>query len=284
MDVELRHLRALVAIAEEGTITAAAETLRLTQPALSRTLAQLEQRVGVRLLDRSGRRPALTPAGRTLSEHGRVILARVQAAVADAAAVDRPLRLGYSCSVLGRFTVPLLRSWRREHPQTPLELRRHDTGAAGLATGEVDVAVLRRPVADAGLWVEELYWEERFAALPDNHPLACRPSVTLDQLASGTLALCPGLSTVHLDLWPPAARPAHTVEVRDVDEWLTVIATGDVFGVAAAGTCESHPHPGVRYVPVADAPATTVYLARPAHPTHPRTGDLLALARQLTAG
>ena len=64
MDVELRHLRALVTIAAEGTVTAAAVRLRITQPALSRTLHQLEQRVGAVLVDRSTRHLALTPTGR----------------------------------------------------------------------------------------------------------------------------------------------------------------------------------------------------------------------------
>jgi DNA-binding transcriptional LysR family regulator len=281
--VELRHLRALEAVAEAGTVTAAAGRLHMTQPALSRTLAQLEARVGLRLIDRTPRRLALTSAGRTLLDHGRAILAHLEAALADTRAVSRPLRLGYTCAVLGRQTVPLLRAWRRGHPHTPLDVARRDNSTAGLATGDADVAVLRTVPADPRIRVEALYTEDRVAALPDDHPLADRERVTLDELTAEPalpLALWPKTGTASPDLWEPGRRPARTVEVGNVDEWLNLIATGGAFGLGAAGTAESHGLPGVRFVPVCDAPAATVYLARPVHPTHPRTEEFLAAVRE----
>ncbi|MEU8549666.1 LysR family transcriptional regulator [Streptomyces roseoverticillatus] len=284
MDVELRHLKALAAIADEGTVTAAAALLHVTQPALSRTLAQLEARVGVRLVDRSSRHLDLTPAGVTLLGHGRAILAHVDAALADTRAVSRPLRLGYTCAVLGQQTVPLLRSWRRSHPHVPLEVARRDNRTAGLATGDADVAVLRTRPRDPRIRTEALYTEDRIAALPDDHPLAGRPRVRLAELTEDPglpLAMWPETGTASPDLWPPAQRPSRTIEVHNVDEWLNLIATGDAFGLAAAGTGESHGHPGVRFVPVEDAPAATVYLASPAHPTHPRTEEFLAAVREV---
>ncbi|WP_367129473.1 MULTISPECIES: LysR family transcriptional regulator [Streptomyces] len=283
MDVELRHLKALAAIAEAGTVTAAAARLHVTQPALSRTLAQLEARVGVRLVDRSSRHLDLTPAGATLLGHGRAILAHLDAALADTRALSRPLRLGYTCAVLGQQTVPLLRSWRRSHPHVPLEVVRQDNHTAGLATGDTDVAVLRTRPRDPRIRTEALYTEDRIAALPDDHPLAGRARVRLAELAEDPrlpLAVWPETGTGSPDLWPPAQRPSRTVEVHNVDEWLNVIATGDAFGIAAAGTGESHGHPGVRFVPVEDAPAATVYLAGPAHPTHPRTEEFMAAVRE----
>ncbi|MFF8811632.1 LysR family transcriptional regulator [Streptomyces pactum] len=284
-DVELRHLRALDAVAEAGTVTAAAARLHMTQPALSRTLAQLEARVGVRLVDRSSRHLALTPAGTTLLGHGRAILAHLDAALADTRAVSRPLRLGYTCAVLGRQTVPLLRSWRRTHPHTPLVVVRQDNSTAGLATGDTDVAVLRTVPADPRIRTEALYTEDRVAALPDDHPLADRDGVLMAELTAGglPLALWPDTGTASPDLWPPERRPDRTVEVGNVDEWLNLIAGGGAFGLGAAGTAESHGHPGVRFVPVVDAPAATVHLARPAHPTHPRTEEFLAAVREVVS-
>lgn len=286
MDVELRHLKALAAIAEAGTVTAAAARLHMTQPALSRTLAQLEARVGVGLVDRSSRHLDLTPAGETLLGHGRAILAHLDAALADTRAVERPLRLGYTCAVLGQQTVPLLRTWRQAHPHAPLEVVRQDNSTAGLATGDTDVAVLRTVPTDPRIRTEALYTEDRVAAVPDDHPLAGRDRVQLAELTSSPalpLALWPDTGTASVDLWPPAQRPHRTIEVRNVDEWLNLIATGGAFGVGAAGTAESHGHPGVRFVPVEDAPVTTVYLARPAHPTHPRTEEFLAAVREVVS-
>ncbi|MBD0743960.1 LysR family transcriptional regulator [Streptomyces sp. CBMA152] len=286
MDVELRHLKALAAIAEAGTVTAAAARLHMTQPALSRTLAQLEARVGVGLVDRSSRHLDLTPAGETLLGHGRAILAHLDAALADTRAVERPLRLGYTCAVLGQQTVPLLRTWRQAHPHAPLEVVRQDNSTAGLATGDTDVAVLRTVPTDPRIRTEALYTEDRVAALPDDHPLAGRDRVQLAELTSSPalpLALWPDTGTASVDLWSPAQRPHRTIEVRNVDEWLNLIATGGAFGVGAAGTAESHGHPGVRFIPVEDALVTTVYLARPAHPTHPRTEEFLAAVREVVS-
>ncbi|MFB7631088.1 LysR family transcriptional regulator [Streptomyces sp. NPDC056149] len=284
MDVELRHLKALVVIAEEGTITAAAARLRLTQPALSRTLAALEGHLDVRLVDRSSRHLTLTPAGRTLREHGQAILAHVDAALAETTAVSRPLRVGYTCAVLGELTVPLLRSWRRSHPHVTLELRRVDSRTAGLATGETDVAVLRTRPADARLRAEALYLEERVAALPDDHALAARPALTLAELADESLVACPEAGAASVELWPRERRPESVRVVDNVDAWLTTIAAGDAVGIAAAGTRESHQHPGVAYVPVTDAPAATVYVAHPAQPTHPQTTEFLAVVREAVSG
>ncbi len=302
-DVELRHLRALDAVAEAGTVTAAAARLHMTQPALSRTLAQLETRVGVRLVDRSSRHLALTSAGTTLLGHGRAILARLDAALADTRTVVRPLRLGYTCAVLGRQTVPLLRSWRRTHPRVPLDVVRQDNSTAGLATGDTDVAVLRTRPAGPLFHTEALYTEDRVAALPDDHPLADRETVLMAELTSRPettsrpeptsrsalaqglpsdlpLALWPDTGTAAPELWPPRQRPARTVEVGNVDQWLNLIATGGAFGLGTSGTAQSFSHPGVRFVPVRDAPAATVYLARPAHPTHPLTEEFAAAVRE----
>lgn len=289
-DVELRHLRALDAVARAGTVTAAATLLHMTQPALSRTLAQLESRVGVRLVDRSSRHLALTPAGSTLLGHGRAILARLDAALADTRTVVRPLRLGYTCAVLGRRTVPLLRTWRRTHPHIPLDVVRQDDSTAGLATGATDVAVLRTRLSGPLLRTEALYREDRVAALPDDHPLAQRETVLMTDLTAPSaapglpdelpLALWPDTGTASPELWPPGHRPGRTVEVGNVDQWLNLIATGGAFGLGAAGTAQSFSHPGVRFVPVRDAPATTVYLAHPAHPTHPLTEEFAAAVRE----
>lgn len=279
MDVELRHLRALVAIGDEGTITGAAARLHITQPALSRTLHQLEQRVGSKLADRSTRHLELTPTGRRLYDEARAILAHVDAALAEAAAGPRPLRLGYTWAAFGPYTTPLLRSWRRDHPRVPVEVRRLDERTAGLSSGLVDVAVVRTAPRHPRVRYEALYHEEPLAALPEGHPLCDRDRLDLADLFDETIAVCPLTGTTRTELWPPERRPRSAVEVRNVDEWLTVIAAGDAVGVTAAGTSHVHPHPGVRYLPVSGAPPITVYLAWPVRPTHPSTAEFLARAR-----
>lgn len=282
MNVELRHLRALVAIADEGTITDAAAELHISQPALSRTLQQLESQVGVRLVDRTTRVLALTASGRRLYEHARSICRQLENALTEAAAGRRPLRIGFAWSTLGDRTVPLLRAWREKHPDTPVRVHRHDDPEAALRRGEVDAALLRTaPAKDTGLQVLPLYRERRLAAVPEDDPLTRRTTVRLADLADRPVVLCSTAATT-AGLWPEAARP-RTFEVADVDEWLTVIATGEALGVTAEGTEHSHPHPGVQYLPLTDAPPVTVRLAWLRTPSHPATLAFLEHLQSMTA-
>lgn len=286
MNVDLRHLRALAAIGDEKSVTAAARVLHVTQPALSRTLEQLESRLGVRLVERTTRRVELTEAGVRLWEHAHRILRQLDDALAEAAAparAPRPLRLAFSWAAMGRRTVPLLRAWRHEHPEVRVEIRRLDDPEAAVRRGRADLAFLRvRPRAGASLTLAELARERRLAVLPEHHPLATRPELALTDLSDEVVAVCSTGATTEARLWPEGRRPV-LIDVPGVDEWLTTIATGEAVGVTAEGTSHHHPHPGVRYVPLADAAPVPVYLAWPADPAHPATADFVRLARDQLA-
>ncbi|MFC7484333.1 LysR family transcriptional regulator [Luedemannella flava] len=281
----MRHLRALVAIAAEGTITGAAARLRMTQPALSRTLRQLEQRVGAHLVERSTRHLRLTPAGEVF--HGRAvnILAAVDDALAEAAASPRPLRLGYVWAALGEHTTPLLRAWREAYPQVPLHVHRVDDQTAGLTRGEVDVAVLRTVPGDERLHVEVIYHEPRRVVLPAGHPLARQRELDLADLRDETIAMVDtGTATTSPQLWPEQTRPRAFVQTHNIDEWFTLIAAGGAVGVTPAGTAHTHNHPGVRFVPLTGVAPVPVYLVWPKRLSHRRTPDLVELARRVVAG
>ncbi|MFD3664448.1 LysR family transcriptional regulator [Streptomyces sp. NPDC058659] len=284
MSIELRHLRCFLAIAEEPSLTRAAARLHLTQPAVSRTLAALEQHLGARLVDRSTHHLALTAEGRAFQDRAAAALAAFDAAVDPARLRHRPLRLGHAWSAFGPYTTPLLRRWQRLHPETPLELLRIDDRTAGLARGEVDAALLRGAVDAPGLVTEELATEERVAALPADSPLADRTDLALGDLAAETIVLNTVSGTTTLALWPAGARPAATLTVANTDDWLTAIAAGRGTGVSSGSTAALHPHPGVAYRPLSDAPPLPVVLAwRDAFP-HPATGALVAMARDIVSG
>src|SRR5205807_335640 len=106
MDVEMRHLRALLAVADELNFTRAAQRLHLTQQALSGQIRQLEERVGARLVERDSHHVALTRAGEKLCEQARPLLVRAEHAVAAArAASDEGARLtvGYIAPLTRRL-------------------------------------------------------------------------------------------------------------------------------------------------------------------------------------
>jgi DNA-binding transcriptional LysR family regulator len=271
MNVELRHLRALAAIGREGTITGAAAVLHVTQPALSRTLDQLEGRLGTRLVERTTRRLELTEAGQRLWEHACRLINQLDDALAEAKAGPRPLRVGFAWATLGAFTVPLLQQWRDEHPDSPVRIYRRDDPEAALRRAEIDVAFLRtRPPRGSEFNAVALLRERRMAAVADTDPLAVADAVRLADLADRPVVICATAATTTASLWPPERRP-RTVEVANVDDWLTVIATGDAVGVTAEGTRHSHPYPGIRYVPVLDADPVTVHIVWPRVPAHSDT-------------
>ncbi|MFI8518774.1 LysR family transcriptional regulator [Streptomyces sp. NPDC085481] len=281
-NIELRHLRCFLAIADEGTLTRAATRLHLTQPAVSRTLAALEKHLGARLVDRSTHHLALTPEGRAFQDRAAAAVAAFDTAVDPEHLHHRPLRLGHAWSAFGPYTTPLLRRWQAAHPETPLELLRIDDRTAGLLRGEVDAALLRGPVEVPGLATEELLTETRVAAVPSDSPLSAHETLTLADLATQTAILNPVSGTTTLDLWPPHARPRSTLTVANTDDWLTAIAAARGIGVSAASTAALHPHPGVTYLPLTDAPPIPVLLAWREGDRHPAVGALLRLARDIS--
>ncbi|MEV7233720.1 LysR family transcriptional regulator [Streptomyces sp. NPDC051020] len=279
--VELRHLRAFLAVAEAGNVTRAAAALRLTQPAVSRTLAALEQHLGVRLVDRSTHHLSLTAEGVVFRDKAAAAVAAFDEAVDPGGLRRWPLRLGHAWAALGPYTTPLLRSWQQRHPETPLELLRIDDRTAGLTRGEVDAALLRGPVDAPGLVTEVLLSEDRVAAVTADGPLAAHATLRLADLAGGPIVLNTVSGTTTVDLWPRGARPAATVTVANTDDWLTAIAAGRGSGVSAASTADTHPHAGVAYRPLVDAPPVPLLLARRDAPGHPALPELATLAHEI---
>ncbi|MEV0845245.1 LysR family transcriptional regulator [Streptomyces sp. NPDC049954] len=276
--LEIRHLRCFLAIAEERSVTGAAARLGVGQPAVSRTLAQLERALGLRLVDRSTHHLVLTAEGLAFRERAAVAVA----AFAQAVGPPGPLRLGHAWSAAGPYTTPLWRRWHEAHPELPLEVLRIDERTAGLTQGRVDVALLRGPVTAPGLVTVELFTEPRVAAVPSDSPLAGRRSLVLTDLAPYPLALNTVSGTTTTDLWPPGAGPGSTRTVANTDDWLAAIAAGLAVGVTARATQDVHPHPGVVYLPLTDAPPLTVSLARRTGPVRPEVAELIALAREVT--
>jgi DNA-binding transcriptional LysR family regulator len=283
MTIELRHLRAFLAIAAEGTLTRAAAALHLTQPALSRTLAQLERHLGARLIDRSTHHLELTEAGHAFQAKAFLAVAAVDEALDPARLGRWPLRVGHAWSALGGRTTALLRSWRAAYPDIPLELLRIDDRGAGLTQGRVDVAILRTPLGGAGLVTVPLTTEARLAVLPSDNPLAGRESLRLADLVAYPIAVNAVSGSTTLGLWPRSAAPTATVAVANTDDWLAAIAAGRAVGVTTTATADNYPTPAVAYVPLTDAPDVTVLLSWRDPPGHPAVPDFVALAREVVA-
>ena len=260
-EVDLRQLRALVAVVDTGSFTQAAAVLGLSQASVSRAVSALETALGARVLQRTTRRVALTVTGRQVLGHARRALDEVAALHRAASEAGGEVRVGYAWAALGRHTTPVQRRWAAEHPGSSLLFVQSNTPTAGLADGLADLAVLRRPVTDDRVAGVVVGLERRFAVAASSDPLARKRQVRLADFAGRTVGVDGLTGTTTEELWPSGVVPGGTREVRGVDEWLVLVAAGQAVGVTSEATARQHPRPGVVYRPLVDAPPVAVTLA-----------------------
>ena len=279
MTIEARHLRSFLAIADAGSITRGASLLHLSQPALSRTLTQLERDLGVQLVVRSTHHLQLTDAGKRFRTAAIKGLRAFDQAIASVAADVAPLRLGHTWAS-ATHTAAIVRAWTAALPNRPLQLLRGEDRTAGLERGDVDIALTRGPIDDPTLRTLTVDEEARVAVLPAGHPLARRKRLRLADLADQPLIVHTTAGMTTPRLWPAGSRPKVGREVTSTDDWLIAIATGIGVGVSVVSTAELRPHPDVRYVPLVDAPTVPLMLVWPAIDAHPHVGELIRLAQR----
>jgi DNA-binding transcriptional LysR family regulator len=285
MDVELRHLRCLVAIVDHGGFTGAAAELGMSQPAVSRGLAALERSLGVRLLRRTSREVAPTAAGVRVLARARRLLSDVDDLIRETRGGVGWLRIGHAWAAMGEHTVEFQRRWAAGHPDVELHLVRTNSPTGGLAEGACDVAVVRTPtdapgIADGRFDDVIVGLESRYGAVAADDPLARRRELRLADLVDGVLAVDPRTGTTTPDLWPPSSRP-QVEEIHDVDDWLTVIASGRCVGVTAQSTLTQYRRQGVVFRRLRDAPPVPVRLIWWRDDPHPATSDVVGLLAEL---
>jgi DNA-binding transcriptional LysR family regulator len=281
MDLELRHLRCLVAIADAGTFTDAAIELGISQAAVSRNVLALEKVIGVRLLHRTSRQVSPTTAGVHVLAQARQVLAAADALVASATSGHTLLRIGHAWSAMGKHTREFQRRWVALHPNVELHLIRANTPTGGLAEGQCDIAVLRSPVDSRSYASAVVGHERRLCALSADDPWATRRSIRMSEIPQRTLLIDSRTGTTTLDLWPPGARPQFHDNTRDIDDWLSAIAAGGAVGVTPEGTMSQYRRDGVVFRPLRDAPPITVTVAWRRHDPHPATQDAVTLLTEL---
>jgi len=270
MSVELRHFRAFVAVSRHGSISGAATDLHLAQPALSRQIRQLEDRLGTALFERSASGVRLTEAGRALLPDARATLRAADRAIETGRRAARgevgTLRLGFVADALTVFG-ELVDGFARSHPRVKIEPRETDfrdiTG--GLWGGAADAALLWGPLDDPGLEFRVLLEDPRVAVLPRRHRLARRRRISIRDLADDAFVVPPlspsGSSAWRrfwlLDLFGDGRQPRFGPTPQTVAELWAAIAAGGAVATTPRSAAALHPHPGIAYVPIEDvSPAT----------------------------
>jgi DNA-binding transcriptional LysR family regulator len=246
-DIELRHLRYFVAVAEELHFGRAALRLHLAQPPLSQQIRKLEEILGYPLFLRTSRAVKLTSAGEVFLERAKRTLRSVQEDMDEARSIGRGeegfLRVGFIGSAMLTPLPAMLGRYRRLYPKVNLQLHESYTSAVvqKLLKGELDAGFLRDSGPASGLQIEPLFFEPFIAVVPKTHPLARYQTISAKELreepfvffspAAGTLAYEKPVSLCEEHGFRPRV-------VQEAPQWLTIMRlVGAGLGVTIAPAC-----------------------------------------------
>ena len=195
MKLDVRHLRLVQAIAEEGSVTRAGLRLHLTQSALSHQLRDAEERLGVRLFERVGRRLVLAPAGERLLRSARAVLEELGRAEEEIRrGAERPrglIRLTTQCNTVYHWLPSRLRRFQKTHPDVDLEVvaGATDDPLPALVAGAIDLAIVYRGQRDARVRLRPLFRDEMVVVMHPAHRLSRAPFVVAADLEPEHLIL-----------------------------------------------------------------------------------------------
>lgn len=246
-EVELRHLRYFVAVAEELHFGRAANRLHLAQPPLSQQIRKLEEIVGYALFTRTSRAVKLTSAGEIFLERARRTLRKVQEDLEEARSIGRGevgfLRVGFIGSSMLTALPGMLGRYRHQYPKVNLHLSEFHTSGIiqQLLDGAMDVGVMRDSGPTDGLVVEPLFSETFVWVVPRRHPLAKRKALNGAELRDEPFVMPPVIASRRayeklVSLCEEAGFSPQVVQVAP--QWLTILRlVGAGIGVSVAPAC-----------------------------------------------
>ncbi|MCZ0960422.1 LysR family transcriptional regulator [Paracoccus benzoatiresistens] len=236
MHLELRHLRTVRAIHEQGGLARAAEVLNITQSALSHQVKALEEQAGVDLFVRRAKPMRLSPAGMRLLRLAEQVLPLVAATEAEFKGVEAGrigrLHIAMECHACFDWLLPVLDLFRRSWPEVDLDIRQRLAFGAlpALARQEVDLVISSDPEEMAGVTYQPLFDYSPTLVVPADHPLVAKGYADPTDLAGETLITYP-MDRARLDVFsqfltPAGIEPAQqrTVELTAVS--LMLVASG----------------------------------------------------------
>ncbi|MEU3027500.1 transcriptional regulator CynR [Streptomyces incarnatus] len=262
MALELRHLRYLLAVADHGGFTRAAEDLHISQPTLSQQIKQLERTLGVQLLDRTGRTVRLTDAGEAYAHHARGALHRLAAAeraIHDVRDLSRGrLRLAVTPTFTAYLVGPLTAELHSRHPGITLTVREttQDRIETGLLADEFDLGIAFRGTHLPGITATALFTETLTLVTGNSTATGGRSeALPVRELADRQLALLSGdfATRGHIDAYLEGhgVSPRIAVEANSIQALTEVVQRTSLATVLPDAITHDHP----RLVPVPLDPA-----------------------------
>lgn len=262
MDIELRHLRAFAAVAASRSFSRAAEQLFITQPTLTRTVKQLESLLGTELVDRTTHPVSLTPGGEEFLPYASRILNHLELALA-AVRKHATVRLGFSWLLPDPWAQDTVTAFEEDTGDS-VSLIRCDDPLAAIGEGRIDVALVRGDVSGpSDVRVVHLFDETRVAVCAADYARGDHEAEELDwnDAPHWTLVVNTVSGTTGPWSWPEGRGPRRIVPTANFDEWLESVAAGRGLGIVPDAAQRRSIHPGVRFIPLRNAPRSRVSLA-----------------------
>jgi DNA-binding transcriptional LysR family regulator len=274
--VDVRRLEQLVVLSEELNFRRAAERCRLSQPAFSRSIAQLERQIGAPLVVRTTRSVVMTELGANLVTEARDIISSLDRLLTEtkrrALTTGLSLRVGFKSGAAGLLLTPTVKLFEDRFPQSELSLRRLEWAEQidAVRTGKVDIAFAWWRGSTEGnvdhlLAHLPLVEELRVVGLACDHPLANAAALTLSDLANDPVVVSRSISEESSRWWSALPRPDGAVPpegpvVESAEEMLEAVARNRGICIVSASVKATYGRPDVRFVPVLDAEPARIAL------------------------
>jgi len=289
------HLDYFVAVAEEGQITRAAARLHVAQPALSQAMAQLENELGLTLLQRHSRGVTLTPAGEAFLPKARAAVAAHREASLTAEWLSRAaqgtIEFGFVGHAPAVDSPGVLELFRSTHPDVNLRFRElpFPSSQTSLWLAQVDLAVCHRPPDDPGTWMHALREEPRVVLASRTHALADHDELTVEEIVGETfVGMHPSVDAAWSGFWTLddyRGSPARRTEdqAKNAQEMIASIAGSGAITTAPGSVAAMMltDLSGIIAIPLADASPAVITLSGHVDRNNALVAEVLAFAQDL---
>jgi DNA-binding transcriptional LysR family regulator len=291
MTVEIRHLRYFLAIAEELSFSRAAEKLRIAQPPLSQQIKQLENELGVQLIERETRPVRLTEAGKFFREQAQTLVSRFDELVQQMHKMGRgetgTLAIAFVASATFEVLPIVLREFQKCFPDVQLDLFEMNTSEQKVALLErrINLGFVRPDLKDESIIVEKLFEESIVLAVPSGHKYSDRHSINITDIAKDPLICFPRLPEPSFGSFILGVCRAYGFEpivvqhAGELQTALSLVAGG--MGIALLpNSIRKIEREGVVYLPLNEpVPKTTLSVAFRKDDTSPTLKSFLEILR-----
>lgn len=250
MNLEIKHLRLMVVLAQTGSnLTAAARRLRLTQSALSHQLKDAEQKIGQPLFLRKNRRLLLTPAGHELVALAKEVLGRLEEGVSSiqhaAGHGSQSLTMHTSCQICLAWLPDILADYAEAYPFVEVEIDIETEELEDeLRTGKIDIGITCDPIDEQEFITQPLFYDELQIIMPTDHRLADAVPLTAKDLDGENVIIynvSDEKSTLLNDVFKPAhIRPKRVMRIELTEGIIQLVKSGLGIGIMANWIASPH--------------------------------------------